>query len=167
MSEQGALQLRPGLSVGGGEHSSPVFQRQREHDPLLVPAGERATHQFRDLPEVVCFAKQSRAGFGSRYAVGTQQDLRKPTAPTQLDAVTCKFLALANAANVYKRAGSSSRSTTTYKAVRQTSASSGAHSGRRVGGLCSARAAASVAAPLLIAVSGGGWPLRSVAISSR
>jgi hypothetical protein len=51
--------------------------------------------------------------------------------------------------------------------TRQTSASSGAHSGRRVGGLCSARAAASVAAPPLMAVSGGGWPLRSVAISSR
>src|SRR5271156_1163797 len=29
-----------------------------------------------------------------RYAAGTQQDLRKPTAPTQLDAVTCSFLAL-------------------------------------------------------------------------
>jgi hypothetical protein len=51
--------------------------------------------------------------------------------------------------------------------VRQTSASC-AHLGGCVCCLCGERAAASVAArPPSIAVSGGGWPLRSVAINSR
>src|SRR3979411_431883 len=45
---------------------------------------------------------------------------------------------------------------------------SGAHLGVRTSALCDERAAASVAARSpLIAVSGGGWPLLSVASSSR
>jgi hypothetical protein len=51
--------------------------------------------------------------------------------------------------------------------VRQTPVSCAQLGGRRCG-RCGERAAASVAArPPPIAVSGGGWPLRSVAISSR
>jgi len=53
------------------------------------------------------------------------------------------------------------------RTVSQTSVSSCAHFGGRAWGLCPERAAASAARPPVITVSGGGWPLRSVAISSR